>query len=153
MRCSFCDRSPAVATSKNGRVGCCGECASAGGPAADLVAEAADHGTGAKPMVVPSKLDKLLASQRGDARLSLAGAVARSAGRVIPNTDLQRKAREVRARANREHRQLVGAELSLSLAACAEASRAATRQAARAPKAVGGKRGIVEAVKRAGLRA
>jgi hypothetical protein len=117
-----------------------------------MVSEARAAGEATKPMLAggESKIDKLMKTARRPAALSLSGAVHRPR---VPETSLQRKARETRARPAREHQQLVGAELSLSLAACAEATAAATRQAARAPKAVAGKRGIVEAVKRAGLRA
>jgi hypothetical protein len=80
------------------------------------------------------------------------GNLPRKSAASVPDTALQRRAREVRARAKAQGRQLVGTELSLSLSACAEANRAAALRAARAPRGIAGKQGIIEAVRRAGLR-
>jgi hypothetical protein len=101
--CSFCHSRIAAASDKSGTIACCRECASPGGPAAKLVAEAAG-GRGGSPMVVPGS----------PAEMNLLAAAKRA-----------------RATARRQGRDLVGAELSLSLAATAIEQRAATVAAAR----------------------
>jgi hypothetical protein len=147
MRCSFCNRKPAASVSKNKRVGCCADCAAVGGDAAEMVMQATEGTDVAKPMFAgsSSKLDKLLATQKGPAALSLTGNLPR---RKPAPTPLQATAVRVRGQARSEGREMTRAELSLSLAAVREAN-----SARRSTPGVGGKAGIVEAVRRAGLKA
>jgi hypothetical protein len=100
-----------------------------------------------------SKLDQLMKDARGPAALSLTGSPTRKPSVYVPDTPLQRKAAQVRRQAAAAGRQLVGTELFLSLSACAEANRASTLRAARAPRGIAGKKDIIAAVRKAGLRA
>jgi hypothetical protein len=114
MKCSFCDSPDSVATSRNGRVAVCRDCADEGGQVDELLDEARGGVRGAgggKPMVVP--------------RL-------RSTADLTPaEMSLLRSAKLARQAARAEGRGLSTVETRLSLAATAlENERLAVKQRA-----------------------